>query len=136
MPYSKRKKRVKRVRSSIMRVNSYVASKTLDPRTVPAAHDDGGQRGNEFREAEGSQVRIAISGSHDVGKTYLAKQLTEKMMMPLITETVRTAAADMGIKNCSEIINGSLSTKNGVSDANLLVAEQQRRRNADVYLRP
>lgn len=48
-------------------------------------------------------MKIAISGSHGVGKTTLAKALCEELNFPMISEVARTVAKEMGIENTDEI---------------------------------
>jgi nicotinamide riboside kinase len=48
-------------------------------------------------------MKIAISGSHGVGKTTLAKALCAKLNYPMITEVARTVAKEMGFANTDQI---------------------------------
>jgi len=50
-------------------------------------------------------MKIGIVGAHGTGKTVLAKSLTEKLGLPLITEQARIVAKDMGLENLDELIN-------------------------------
>jgi nicotinamide riboside kinase len=52
-------------------------------------------------------MRIAITGSHGVGKTTLAKKLAEGLKLPLIEEIARKMADIYGIKHTEEIKNAS-----------------------------
>lgn len=49
-------------------------------------------------------MRIAIAGSHGVGKTTLAKALSEKLRYPRIGEVARTVAATMGFETTEQIM--------------------------------
>jgi nicotinamide riboside kinase len=49
-------------------------------------------------------LRIAITGTHGVGKTTLAQALSEKLGLPLISEQARLVAEEMGIKTCEELL--------------------------------
>jgi nicotinamide riboside kinase len=49
-------------------------------------------------------LRIAITGAHGTGKTTLARALSEKLGLPLIAEQARLVAAEMGVKNCEDLL--------------------------------
>jgi len=49
-------------------------------------------------------LRIAITGAHGAGKTTLARALSEKLGLPLISEQARLAAGEMGITTCEELL--------------------------------
>ncbi|MDR3591557.1 MAG: ATP-binding protein [Negativicutes bacterium] len=55
-------------------------------------------------------MKIAISGSHGVGKTTLAKALSEKLNYPMITEVARTVAKEMGFANTDQIRQADMET--------------------------
>ncbi len=48
-------------------------------------------------------MKIAISGTHGVGKTTLAKSLAKKLNLPLIEEVARGVAQRYGFKNTEQI---------------------------------
>ena len=56
-------------------------------------------------------MRIAITGTHGVGKTTLAKVLSETLHLPLITEVAREVAVAVGYKSTMEIIADSPARK-------------------------
>ncbi|MEW6226510.1 MAG: ATP-binding protein [Bacillota bacterium] len=49
-------------------------------------------------------MRIAITGAHGTGKTTLARALSEKLGLPLISEQARLVAGEMEIKTCEELL--------------------------------
>jgi nicotinamide riboside kinase len=50
-------------------------------------------------------MRIAISGSHGVGKTTLVDAMGEQLDLPKINEVVRMVAKNMGFGHCEDIRN-------------------------------
>lgn len=53
-------------------------------------------------------MRIAICGTHSVGKTTLARALASRLSLPLIEEVARTAACHLRISSCRELAEGRL----------------------------
>ncbi len=56
-------------------------------------------------------IKIAISGTHGVGKTTLAKRLAESLYVPLLSEVARDVAVSTGIEHTEQISKGSLLTR-------------------------
>jgi len=52
-------------------------------------------------------MKIAICGTHSVGKSTLATILSEKTGLPLITEVVRGIAATHGFKNTDQVVTAA-----------------------------
>ncbi len=48
-------------------------------------------------------MRIALTGAHGVGKTTLARALSERLDLPLITDRARKAAALTGVTHAAEL---------------------------------
>lgn len=53
-------------------------------------------------------MKIAITGTHGVGKTTLAKKLADVYKLPLLTETAREVAAELGYANTTEMRTAGL----------------------------
>ncbi len=49
-------------------------------------------------------MRIAISGSHGVGKTTLTNRLAQELCLPIISEVARTVARDFGFSSTKQIV--------------------------------
>jgi nicotinamide riboside kinase len=56
-------------------------------------------------------IKIAISGTHGVGKTTLAKRLAESLYVPLLSEVARDVAVSTGIEHTEQISKGSMLTR-------------------------
>ena len=56
-------------------------------------------------------IKIAISGTHGVGKTTLAKRLAESLYVPLLSEVARDVAVSTGIEHTEQISEGSYLAK-------------------------
>lgn len=49
-------------------------------------------------------MRIGITGAHGTGKTTLAKAISQKLNLPLISEQARIVANQLGIKSSDELL--------------------------------